>query len=165
MSETNGTSARLSLPPIKIAKPRAKRVPAAKSSKPRSKRRTRYSAPQRLSLLIGSIASFVLLLSVWHCTEAISALTGSPVVLALLLAVGIDAGMVASELASIASESHAKRWADAYIVLSVLLSSGLNAYASGSHATDSVALAWLVGGLIPLLVFVLAKIAGHLWSE
>ena len=37
----------------------------------------------------------LLVLSVWHCSEAIALLTGSPVALALPLAVAIDAGLVA----------------------------------------------------------------------
>ena len=41
----------------------------------------------------------LLLLSVWHCSQSIALLTGSPV--ALALAVAIDCGLVACEVALI----------------------------------------------------------------
>jgi len=43
----------------------------------------------------------LLVLSVWHCSEAIALLTGSPVALAMPLAVAIDCGLVACEVALI----------------------------------------------------------------
>jgi hypothetical protein len=43
----------------------------------------------------------LLVLSVWHCSEAIALLTGSPVALALPLALAVDAGLVACEVALI----------------------------------------------------------------
>ena len=42
-----------------------------------------------------------LFLFVWHCSEAIALLTGSLVALALLLALAIDCGLVACEVALI----------------------------------------------------------------
>ena len=41
----------------------------------------------------------LLFLSVWHCSQSIAILTGSPVGLALPLAVAIDMGLVACEIA------------------------------------------------------------------
>lgn len=109
------------------------------------------------------------MLSVAHCTEAIAHLTGSRLVLSMLLAVGIDAGMVACELAAIQSahdaSPHCRRWATTYILLAVLLSCLLNGWASGHHADEGLRVAaWIVGGLIPVLVFVLGKVAGLLWE-
>ena len=43
----------------------------------------------------------MLLLSVWHCSESIALLTGSPVWLALPMSVAIDCGLVACEVALI----------------------------------------------------------------
>ncbi len=145
--------------------PRTKDVSAPKSPRKRPAQRKRLSPCQRVALCVGSVASFVLLLSVWHCTEAIALLTGSPLILAVLLALGIDAGMVMCEIASICSASSAKRWADRYIIGSVCLSSVLNSVASGAHASTLPVLAYAVGALVPVLVFVLAKVAGHLWTE
>lgn len=53
---------------------------------------------KRLSYAAGGIGVLVLALSVVHCTESISLLTGSGYILAALLAIGIDAGMVVAEI-------------------------------------------------------------------
>src|SRR5262245_17043520 len=63
-------------------------------------RRKALKHAKRLACAVGSVGVGVLSLSVAHCTESIGLLTGSPWALSGLLAVGIDAGMVASELAS-----------------------------------------------------------------
>ena len=49
----------------------------------------------------------MLLLSVYHCAESVSILTGSPLWLALPMAVAIDAGLVACELALITEKRRA----------------------------------------------------------
>lgn len=41
----------------------------------------------------------LLLLSVWHCAESIALLTGGPVALAVPMALAVDGGLVACELA------------------------------------------------------------------
>lgn len=110
---------------------------------------------------IGGVGIAVLTLSVWHCTEAITLLTGSPMLLSGLLAIGIDAGMVMCELAELIGDGSVKRWARGYIGLSVLMSMGLNAYAFAQHAT----VAWAgaaCGIIIPALVLILGRVAGHL---
>src|SRR5271166_7205632 len=82
---------------------------------------------RRVALVVGGVGVGVLGLSVHHCTEAISLLTGSHWALAGLLAIGIDAGMVSAELAElVAHGSKAERsvgpWANAYVVAAVVLS-------------------------------------------
>ncbi len=127
-----------------------------------------WTPRQRLGLAVGGVGVSVLALSVVHCTTAIAALTGSGHVLAALLAIGIDAGLVACELAGIAAatDKHVRRWAAVYIVMAAVLSCGLNGWASAHHAEEGLRVAaWLVGGLIPALVFVLGKVAGLLWEE
>src|SRR5204862_3737201 len=89
---------------------------------------------RRVALGVGGVGVGVLALSVTHCTESISLLTGSHWCLACLLAVGIDAGMVGCELAELASHGrkaagNVRPWARAYIMAAVLLSVLLNAYA------------------------------------
>jgi hypothetical protein len=49
----------------------------------------------------GAVALALLVLSVWHCAVSVAALTGSPLVLGVLMAIGIDCGLVACELATI----------------------------------------------------------------
>src|SRR5262249_48769547 len=56
-------------------------------------------------------------------------------------------------------------WARGYTVAAVLLSVLLNAYAFGLHATDGMVwAAWLLGAVIPCLVYALGRVAGHLWQ-
>lgn len=119
------------------------------------------TAKRRMAVITGSVGVCVLLLSVIHCTEALMRYTGSPVYLAALLAIGIDAGMVVCEMASLLSKD--KKWAKVYIILSVALSIVLNGSASAANA-DATVIAWVVGGIIPVLVFVLGQVAGGLWE-
>lgn len=54
-----------------------------------------------LAAAAGGVGVGMLALSVWHVSEAISTLTGQHIALAALLAVGIDCGLVVSELSAI----------------------------------------------------------------
>ena len=136
-----------------------------KISSPAKQRRTTLRSRQKLALVVGSVGVSVLALSLWHCTAALATLTGSPLVLAGLLAIGIDAGMVVAELAHIAADGDARKWAGRYVATAVALSVGLNAFASMAHAERWLWLAAIVGAVIPLLVYMLFRIAGHLWRD
>jgi hypothetical protein len=145
-----------------------KRTKAAhKPSRRRGRRAMRYA--RGLAVGVGSVGVGVLGLSVVHCTESIELLTGSHWALAGLLAVGIDAGMVASELAEVAShgtrsQGKVRPGALGYTVAAVLLSVLLNAYAFGLHAQGGMVwAAWLLGAVIPGLVYALGRVSGHLW--
>jgi hypothetical protein len=131
--------------------------------------KTVLSPRRRMALAVGCVGMAVLLLSVYHCTEAISLLTGSPMLLAALLAVGVDCGLVVTEMAAIIAAHdtvpNCRRWANAYIVAAVALSSMLNSVASGLHAEGFKVLAYGVGAIVPVLVFILGKVAGLLWEE
>jgi hypothetical protein len=149
------------------------RRPARKTkgeSKPRhSARHSAMRQAKQLATVCGSVATGVLALSVVHCTQAIAGLTGSHWLLAALLAIGIDAGMVASEVAEVTSygtgaEHTVGRWARGYTVAAVALSMALNAYAFGQHATGALAYAAAaLGIIIPALVYGLGRVAAHLW--
>jgi hypothetical protein len=109
----------------------AKRKATPKRVRRTGRKATRYA--RGLAAGVGCVG--VLGLSVVHCTESIELLTGSHWALAGLLAVGIDAGMVASELAVIAShgtrsQGKDKPWALGSTAAAVLLSVLLNA---GAH--------------------------------
>jgi hypothetical protein len=111
----------------------------------------------------------VLALSVVHCTQAIASLTGSHWLLSALLAIGIDAGMVASEVAEVAShgtsaEQTVGRWARGYTNAAVVLSMALNAYAFGRQSAGALAYAAAaLGVIIRGLVYGLGRVAAHLW--
>jgi hypothetical protein len=71
-----------------------------------------------------------------------------------------------AELASHGSPAGApvRPWARGYTVAAVLLSVLRNAYAFGLHAAPGmVGAAWLLGAVIPCLVYALGRVAGHLW--
>ena len=56
---------------------------------------------RRLAMLVGAVASCGLALSVVHVSEAVAAWTGATLMLATMLAVVIDCGLVASEAVAI----------------------------------------------------------------
>jgi len=121
---------------------------------------------QRVATAIGLVATAVLALSLWHCTEALSVLTGTHLALAALLAIGIDAGLVACELGTIVGDGDGRIWAQTYVYLAVLLSIGLNAYGTAIHAPQGLAwFASLAGGVIPVLIYLGFRAAGHLWRD
>jgi hypothetical protein len=55
----------------------------------------------RPAFLAGASGVALLFLSVWHCSESIALLTGSGLILAVPMAVAIDCGLVACEVALI----------------------------------------------------------------
>ena len=124
------------------------------------------STRRRIALGVGGVGTFVLALSVSHCTDALVTTTGTPWVLAALLAVGIDCGMVACEVAATVAGKSARRWAKGYVALAVGLSMLLNALASAQHAGPGYSvLAYAVGAVVPVLVFILGAVASKLWTE
>jgi hypothetical protein len=140
-----------------------------KPTKARKQPRKVASMARRVAVAVGGVGVGVLALSVHHCTEAIGLLTGSHWALAGLLAVGIDAGMVCAELAELVAhgskaERRVRPWANAYVLVAVVLSVLLNSYAFGLHAAAGMVwAAWLLGATIPCLVYALGRVAGHLW--
>jgi hypothetical protein len=61
-----------------------------------------YRAKRRgLACSVGAAGVALLILSIWHCAHAIALLTGGGLMLSGLLAVGIDYGLVASEVAAV----------------------------------------------------------------
>ena len=56
---------------------------------------------RRFAQAAGGITVALLVLSLYHCSHAISTIAGCPWILSLLLAIGIDCGLVVSEAASV----------------------------------------------------------------
>jgi hypothetical protein len=147
-----------------VERPRKRRV-TVRESVAGKRRGGRLPVRRRLALVVGGVGCFVLSLSLWHCTAALSVLTSSPPALAFLLAVGIDCGLVACEVAGIlAHKGKGRQWAEWYVWVAVVLSSLLNALASGRHAEELPAVAYAVGAAIPVLVLMLGRVAGYLWT-
>lgn len=131
--------------------------------------RPRRKACQMVAKIIGGVASLLVFLSIWHLTAAISIMTGSPVVLALFLAIGIDLGLISSELAELVAHGNVKvrGWARAYMVKATVISCFLNAYEFAAHAPEGAltkGIAITFGILLPVMIFVLARIAAHLYE-
>lgn len=146
--------------PVIRKAPKARAAQPTKAEKESASRTKQLR--QQVAYGVGGVGVGVLTLSVFHCTEAITMLTGSHWALAGLLAIGIDAGMVMTELAELlAHDKHTKYWSRAYIALSVAMSMGLNAYAFSQHATVPWA-GGALGVIIPALVLILGRVAGHL---
>lgn len=63
-----------------------------------------------------------------------------------------------------ASQDSLHRWATAYVWIAVIMSSLLNAYANGLHATSTgtTIASWLLGAVVPALVLILFRVAGLL---
>lgn len=59
---------------------------------------------RRIAYLTGGSGVALLFLSVYHCAMSIAALTGSPLLLALPMAVAIDCGLVMCEISAITEE-------------------------------------------------------------
>lgn len=142
-------------------------------TKPKPQKRTKAKkgllAKQQTAILLGSVAAALVFLSVYHLTCAVSTLTGSPLVLAVLLALGIDLGLVGSEIAEMLSEDHeVQRWSKVYMAMATVLSMLLNSYEFAAHAPDqwfSKALSIGFGLVLPVMIYVLARQAGGLWSK
>lgn len=166
----NGTP-RLTVPPP-TPRGKAKGTGTAPTTPPTKGKRTKgqgkalsLSYRRKAALVTGSVAVGLLVLSVSHLTEAIGSLTGSHWFLSMLLAMGIDAGMLCAEGACLLSEDNEVRaWAGGYVITTVLASMALNAYAFSSHAP--VGMEWAamgLGVLIPGLILALGKFGGKLW--
>lgn len=165
MTQLNGTNGTNRIGTNAASKSKASKPATVKASKASKGKKTSLKTRQKLSIIVGSVGVSVLALSLWHCTEALSELTGSPIVLAAMLAIGIDAGMVVSELAHIVASGEAQKWAGRYVATAVALSVALNSFASAQHAERFTWLAAIVGAIVPVLVYMLARVAGHLWRD
>lgn len=139
-------------------KPARKRTPKAKPVEGRT-------GKQKMALLLGGAATFVLALSVWEVTTALTTLTKMPLVIAALMAVGIDVVMVLCEMAVIAAPgTDAARWGKRYVGTTVGLSMLLNGLAASQHAEGVWAvLAAAVGAIMPVLVYMGFRVAGSLY--
>jgi hypothetical protein len=158
LHQTNGASGKGS-----------KKPSAKKPQRPRTTKKGR-DAKRITALVLGSVAAGLIFLSVFHLTCAITSLTGSPYLLAVLLAVGIDLGLVASEVAEMVGhgEPGVQKWSRCYMLMATLMSMVLNSYEFAAHAPPhwfSQSLSIGFGLILPPMIFVLARQAGGLWSH
>ena len=114
--------------------------------------------------------SLLLALSLQHLAAGVMAITGCGWAEGLMLATGIDLGLVCTEAAAIVAAPAAARSIRAYVwamISSTLaLSAGLNSWAFAQHSTGLMTYASCAFGFfVPLMVFGLSKVAIALTSR
>jgi hypothetical protein len=110
------------------------------------------------------VGGLLLVLSLQHLAVGVQAITGCGWTEALLLAVGIDLGLVVTEMAAIVASPAVARsirlYVWAMISSTLALSAGLNAWAFAQHAAGLMVYASCAFGFfVPLMVFGLSKVA------
>lgn len=110
--------------------------------------------------LTALVALSLLALSLRHLSAGIAFTTGSPMLEAWLMAIGIDCSLVAAEIAILCGQ--AKRWASGLIVATLALSAGFNCLAFLAEAQGDLGqlLAVSLGIFVPAAVYGLIQILG-----
>ena len=118
------------------------------------------------------VALVLMALSLTHLADGIEALTHSGPWQSRMMAVGIDLGFIALELAQLCTSTDTlrksiMRWAGPTIIGTLVVSAAMNAYAFASTAKDLVVIsaACVLGVSIPMLVYVLTRVSVALWID
>lgn len=173
-------------PPVR--KPAATAVPTASRPKKRngtaprrSSRKQREKVPRLnateqqlgrgLVIALGTVVAIMLGVSLEHLASGIREITHSTGWSAWSLAIAIDVGMVASEIALIVLATfpniQVAGYAHRYVISTIAISIALNVWAfwppTGDTAVIGMALAITLGAGIPLGVYHLTRVAGRIW--
>jgi hypothetical protein len=164
--------------------PPAKPKPVAvkkSTTRQRSRRKVREKVPrlnpteQRLGrglvIALGAVVTIMLGVSLEHLASGIREITHSTGWSAWALAIAIDVGMVASEVALIVLATfpniRVAGYAHRYVVSTIVISMALNVWAfwppGGDLAVVGMTLAVILGAGIPLGVYHLTRVAGRIW--
>jgi predicted lipid-binding transport protein (Tim44 family) len=143
----------------------------APAAKPSTKTKTKPSKAERtraaqVSYVVGGGCLVGLALSGIDSAFALHRFAAIDSIRSGMLALVIDGLMVGAEVATLVSaDRHVRRWAVAYLMLAGALSVSLNAAELASHASGAVGATMnaIIGGLIPVLVLVSSRFAGHLY--
>jgi hypothetical protein len=116
------------------------------------------------------VGGLLLALSLQHLAVGVMAITGCGWWEGLLLAIGIDLGLVVTECAAIVASPKAARqirfYVWAMIASTLALSAGLNSWAFAQHSHGLMVYASCAFGFfVPLMVFGLSKVAIALTSR
>ena len=155
--------------------------PAATNKKTATRTRARDKVPrltateQRLGrhlvVALGAVVTIMLGVSLEHLASGIREITHSTAWSAWALAIAIDVGMVASEVALIVLATfpniRVAGYAHRYVVSTIAISIALNVWAfwppQGDPAVTGMVLAVILGAGIPLGVYHLTRVAGRIW--
>jgi hypothetical protein len=149
--------------------------PARPRAKPREKVPRLTATEQRLGrhlvVALGAVIIIMLGVSLEHLASGIREITHSTVWSAWALAIAIDVGMVASEIALIVLATfpniRVAGYAHRYVASTIVISIALNVWAFWPPEDDATligqVLAVILGAGIPLGVYHLTRVAGRLW--
>ena len=167
--------------PSEVSQPMSATVhsPERFKVKPRKAGRVRSSAPRLQSatyrkrlqrqqwsaIAVALVAVVLTLLSLTHLAHGIVLVTHAPLWEAVAMAVGIDLGFIALEIAQLCAATPAvrrevSRWTGPAIIGTLVVSGVLNGVAFGAQATG-----WMVypaaglGVAIPALIYALSRVA------
>jgi hypothetical protein len=147
---------------------RLKSVPAKKSNRAMIKKMRRQAMS---GVAIGAVAVCLTGLSLSHLAHGIELVTDSGVTEAWAMAIGIDVGFIAMELAQLnaATEKLAKaiaRFTKPAIMGTLIFSAAMNAFAFSAQAKGyMIAPAVVLGIAIPGLIYALTRIGAALYID
>lgn len=169
------------VPSPKTTAPMPKPAATKKKAAPCPRSRARDKVPrltateQRLGrhlvVALGAVVTIMLGVSLEHLASGIREITHSTAWSAWALAIAIDVGMVASEVALIVLATfpniRVAGYAHRYVVSTIAISIALNVWAfwppHGDPAVTGMMLAVILGAGIPLGVYHLTRVAGRIW--
>ncbi len=165
-----GAALRVSVILLERSKPRrARKLAAPKAPGERATRRgRRFHIVAASGVMLGALA--LLGLSLSHLASGVVIVTGSGERDGWLMAIGIDLGLVALELALLAAPVTARpavaRYASPAIIGTLATSAAMNAFAFASHAEGFMIYPAIgLGFAVPALVYALTKTGATIYLE
>jgi preprotein translocase subunit Sss1 len=142
---------------------KATRLPRVK----KADRKTLHSSTKAAAIGILAVGLVLVALSLAHLAQGIQLVTGSELFGAWAMAIGIDLGFVALEIAMLTAPDDIRqavaKYANPAIVGTLTISAVMNAFAFAAHAQGWMTLpAIILGCAIPALIFALTKTAATL---
>src|SRR5688572_25069116 len=141
-----------------------------RSPQPADRREPVSQWPKWVAVGAVGVGGLLLVLSLQHLAVGVMAITGCGWLEGILLAIGIDLGLVVTECAAIVASPRAAKsirfYVWAMITSTLALSAGLNSWAFAQHSQGLMVYASCAFGFfVPLMVFGLSKVAIALTSR
>lgn len=142
------------------------KLKVVKTTKPAIVKQTKSRHQQRAAMIgVGAVALTLTGLSLTHLTCGIERVTGDSGLASCAMAIGIDLGFIALEVAQViklpdATARAVARFAKPAILGTMLASAGLNAFGFAAHAEGLMVYpAVALGCAIPALIYALTRVA------